>query len=128
MTAFDYTEHHETYDSRDIISRLEQLQLDKSNMTVEDWESDPDLQTELDALEDIDEQGRTGVTDWEYGEALISDYYFQEYARELAEDIGAIDRNANWPLHCIDWEQAANELKHDYSRIDIDGRTYFARQ
>lgn len=52
---------------------------------------------------------------------------FEEYAQELAEDIGAIDRNLTWPNNCIDWEKAADELKYDYSEVDIEGRTYYFR-
>lgn len=52
---------------------------------------------------------------------------FEDYARELAEDIGAIDRNASWPLGCIDWEQAADELKMDYTSVDWEGVTYYYR-
>lgn len=34
-----------------------------------------------------------------------------DYAQELAEDIGAISRDAQWPLYCIDWERAWRELE-----------------
>jgi hypothetical protein len=43
--------------------------------------------------------GGFGREDWE--RALINDDYFQEYAEELAYDIGAIDRDAGWPLGCM---------------------------
>lgn len=52
---------------------------------------------------------------------LISDTYFEQYAELLAEDIGAIDRNAKWPLNHIDWEAAANELKQDYTSVEFEG-------
>lgn len=35
-----------------------------------------------------------------------------DYAENLAEDIGALDSaDARWPLTCIDWERAWNELR-----------------
>jgi len=46
---------------------------------------------------------------------------------QLAEDIGAIDKDLQWPVYCIDWEQAANELRVDYSEVDYDGETYYYR-
>ena len=52
---------------------------------------------------------------------------FTDYARELAEDIGAIDRDAKWPGYCIDWEQAARELKMDYTSVRVNGTTYYFR-
>lgn len=39
----------------------------------------------------------------------------EDFARETAEQLGAIDRKANWPQNCIDWETAAKELMYDYS-------------
>ena len=32
-----------------------------------------------------------------------------------------------WPNTCIDWDQAAGELKMDYSAVDFDGVTYWIR-
>lgn len=58
---------------------------------------------------------------------MIDSDDFEEYAQELAEDIGAIDRNSVWPNNCIDWEKAADELQYDYSSVDIDGKTYYFR-
>lgn len=39
----------------------------------------------------------------------------EDFAQEIAEGIGAIDKNAAWPYTCIDWEYAARELMYDYS-------------
>jgi hypothetical protein len=58
---------------------------------------------------------------------MIAESDFVEYAQELAEDIGAIDRNAKWPLHHIDWAAAAEDLKQDYQEVEFDGDTYLVR-
>jgi hypothetical protein len=42
----------------------------------------------------------------------------EDFAQEIAEQIGAVDSNATWPNNCIDWEQAAGELMYDYSEAD----------
>jgi antirestriction protein len=52
---------------------------------------------------------------------------FADYAQELAEDIGAIDGDAKWPVYCIDWERAARELKMDYASVRVNGTTYYFR-
>ena len=52
---------------------------------------------------------------------------FVAYAQELAEDIGAISGDEEWPLRYIDWEWAARELLYDYSTVDIDGNRYYVR-
>ena len=42
----------------------------------------------------------------------------EKFAYELADEIGAIDHNASWPMSCIDWELAARELMMDYGEAD----------
>lgn len=59
---------------------------------------------------------------------LIHDSYFQKYAQQTAEDIGAIDPKAGWPLDCIDWERAASELQSDYSEYDWGSETYWCNE
>jgi hypothetical protein len=65
---------------------------------------------------------------WNHGIQFIAESYFEEYAQQLADDIGAIDRNAAWPTNCIDWKKAARELKTDYTSTEIDGTTYYYRE
>jgi hypothetical protein len=59
---------------------------------------------------------------------LIPEDDFEDYARELAEDIGAIDPDASWPLNCIDWAEAARMLAQDYTNVSFDGTDYLIRQ
>lgn len=68
-----------------------------------------------------------GYGDWSHGEALIRDDYFEEYAQQFADDIGAINSDASWPNNCIDWERAARELQMDYTSVDYGGVTYWMR-
>lgn len=42
----------------------------------------------------------------------------EEFAQNLAEEIGAIDRNATWPNNCIDWERAGNDIMYDYFSVN----------
>jgi antirestriction protein len=39
----------------------------------------------------------------------------EDFARNMADDLGVIDKNPSWPYTCIDWEQAASELMYDYA-------------
>jgi hypothetical protein len=79
------------------------------------------------ALKAFAEEAEGYCSDWRHGETLIRDSYFETYAQELAEDIGAINANASWPNNCIDWEQAARELQTDYTSAEFDGVTYWFR-
>lgn len=112
----------EYIDSRDIISRLEELE----NEYGEHGEDFEDVE-ELEALRALNEKGEDATVDWRYGVTLIHEDYFEQYAEELAEDIALINRNALWPLNHIDWKAAAEELKIDYTTVDFDGETYYVR-
>lgn len=91
------------------------------------WQDEyPDDAAELAALEAFAAEGES-LADWRHGETLIRDDYFRTYAEELAEDIGAIDREAAWPLCHIDWDAAAESLQQDYTSLDWDGVTYWGR-
>lgn len=81
---------------------------------------------ELKALEDLASEGE-GCGDWKHGETLIREEHFEDYAQQLAEDIGAVKGSESWPLNCIDWEKAARELRYVYSAVDFDGVTYLIR-
>jgi hypothetical protein len=82
---------------------------------------------ELRALIALQEEAEGYCSDWRHGETLIRDGYFQEYAQQLAEDIGAIKSDAGWPYDHIDWEAAADALKQDYTEVDFDGESYWIR-
>lgn len=116
----DFSNYSDVIDSRDIIERITELE-DMDPNEREEFES------ELIALRNLAAQASDYASDWAYGETLIRDSYFEEYAQELAEDVGAINHEATWPNTCIDWEQAARELRMDYTSVDFDGVTYWVR-
>lgn len=122
-------------DVRDIIARFEELEAELFNEDGEIPESLQDSEEvgEYKLLKNILEDqldGNGGDEEWRgswYPVTLIADDHFQDYAEELANDIGAIVDNAKWPNNCIDWEKAARELQYDYTSVDIDGETYWTR-
>jgi antirestriction protein len=118
------TNSDDVIDSRDVMEAIEELESMIGTNTAPD-----DYVMEREQLEALRAFAATGeeFSDWEYGETFIRDSYFEDYARELADDIGAIDKDAGWPTHCIDWEQAARELRMDYTAVDFDGVTYWGR-
>jgi len=140
-------------DSRDVITRVDELESelqDTHEEAVKEWDDDdadvrgpqpsPDFDTWLEARADEDDdarellalralaaEGEDYAPDWRHGEALIRDDYFTTYAQQFADDIGAINREATWPLCHIDWDAAAESLKQNYSAIDYDGVSYWVR-
>jgi hypothetical protein len=128
MTYGTVDNNADIIDSRDVIARIEELEELLRVSDPADSEGDYEqLQEELETLQNFAIDGENNVEDWKYGATLIRDSYFTEYAEQLAGEIGAIDPNAGWPLAHIDWDAAAEALKIDYTEIEFDGETYYAR-
>ncbi len=136
MTSIDTTQ--DVIYVRDLIARVEELreERDEYNEKMDDenaWNAIEDGEPEeleglLAVLADL--QGMGGDEQWEgdwYPITLIRDSYFEDYAQELADDIGAINTEIGWPNNCIDWERAARELQMDYRSVDIGDETYWTR-
>lgn len=99
-------------DSRDVIARIEELELeieDAESQDSPDEELLADLRDELVPLQALAKEGE-GCYGWQDGAILIRDSYFEEYARGFAEELG-MDSESRWPYTCIDWEKAASELQ-----------------
>lgn len=88
--------------------------------------SDEDERRELEQLHEFEKYASSQLPDWEYGETFIAESFFEQYAEQYAEDIGAIGYS-NWPSCHIDWSAAADDLKMDYTEIDFLGYTFWAR-
>lgn len=120
-------------DSRDVIARIEELrdEIESAGIPANEIgglnDTMGDERDELVRLEKLAEEASGYAADWEYGETLIRESYFKTYAMELADDIGAIPKEAAWPMTCIDWDQAARELRMDYTAVEFDGVTYWVR-
>lgn len=113
-------------DSRDVIERIEELESEIETATEDGGEPTEDDVEELRILKALADEGK-GSPDWKHGETLIRESHFVAYAEQLADDIGAINQNAKWPLNHIDWEAAATELKVDFDEVDFDGVAYLIR-
>jgi len=115
-------------DSRDLIAALESyddaINDDEGLFTVEEQqaivEEYGELAEEVRALDGCCE-------DWTYGATLINEDYFEDYAREVAQDIGALDSDSSWPHAYIDWPAAARALQMDYTTVEYGGDTYYVR-
>jgi len=120
----EITNSEDIIDSRDVIARIAYLE---DSLDVPEEDRDEDEADELAALRSLAEEASGYVGDWEYGEALIRDSYFEQYAQQLAEDLDLIPQDATWPATCIDWGEAARELQMDYTSVDFGGVTYWTR-
>ena len=125
---FDITQAacEDIIDVRDIIERFEELE-----QLQEDGEYTEAPDCELSCLRELLEDlvGRDGDEQWRgdwYPVTLVNESYFAEYSQELLEDCGEIPRDL--PSYIvIDWEATADNLKGDYTTIEIDGCTFYCR-
>ena len=154
MTTISNTD--DVIDSRDVIERIEELEGERQDLqdafetavdnelqntdpeqretlntvrndaykALTDW--DEENKAELDALKALAEEAEGYAPDWRHGAALVRDSYFEDYARELLEDIGDIPRNLPHYIE-IDWEATARNIQMDYTAVDFDGVSYWVR-
>lgn len=139
----DFSNSDDTIDSRSVIERITDLEddiynvlhpgdddvsVDESTLDANSLAELEELKEELAILKALADEASDYASDWTYGETLIRDSYFEDYAQQLAEDCCNVDfSKLTWPLTCIDWKQAAKELKYDYASVDYDGVTYWIR-
>ena len=145
--------NNDVWDMRDLIGRFEEIEADLLTAFNEQQEIEGDdtatddaedsaflewaAQTTHDDAEEYlqikavlaelcgnggDEQWRG---DW-YPLIFIRENYFVDYCRELVSDIGDMPREIPSYIE-IDWDATADNLKVDYSEVEIDGDTYFYR-
>lgn len=119
---FDGTDN--MFDSLDVIEQIAELRSE-----IGDNDHPDDYVSEREDLAILEEFAAIAseIPDWESGVTFINDAYFEQYAEELARDIGAIGTDSQWPVYFIDWEKAADALKMDYTEYILNGFTYWAR-
>ena len=143
----EITNSQDIIDSRNVIDRIDHLDSElrdayegsggkRKKKKFEEWVNDTaeddrhtlqDAAKELKALKSLQDEAEGYCSDWKYGAALIRESYFEDYARELAEDIGAVPKDLSWPCCHIDWEAVTEALKQDYTTVDFDGVDYYVR-
>lgn len=87
--------------------------------------SESELQELYDFIEMVEDSGHDmevfeaaeacGIDPSDVDEAYQGKYDSDEdFAEEMAEQLGYMDEKKGWPFNCIDWEYAARELMYDY--------------
>lgn len=116
----------DTIDSRDVAARIDYLETEIEDLKESENDYSEEAE-ELEALIKLREECEDYCPDWIHGETLINDSYFEDYAKELANDCYGMIKDIKWPFTCIDWEKATEELQQDYSSVEFDGETYWYR-
>jgi hypothetical protein len=124
-------------DVRDIIARVEELREEREQSEIppaayggpdDTWSEERE---ELAQLESILAElcGAGGDEQWEgdwYPVTLIRDTYFTEAMMELLQDCGDLPRDIPHYI-AIDEEKTAENLRADYSSVEIEGHDYWFR-
>lgn len=128
-------------DSRDLVNRLQELTDEHDSlfdaMTEAKGKEKKAAKFEFDTwcdenreewedLKAINEEGESLTSEWIHGETLIREDYFTQYVQEMLEDCGDIPSDLPHYI-VIDWEATADNLKQDYTEIEIFGDTYYIR-
>lgn len=122
-------------DSRDIEERLDELALDIERVESEVTENPDsaelaaelfDLKEEYSVLDALRSEAE-GYCDWLHGATLVRYSYFKEHAMNEAESLGLVSETDRWPMTCLDWDKAADELKMDYTSVEFDGIEYWVQ-
>lgn len=111
-------------DSRDIEPAIRELQA-----TIDLHEPDEVYgeSRDLDALDKLNQEGiETFGDEWLHGVTLLADWYFTDYAQELAADVGAYDADGALAAY-IDWERWATAVQMDYTSIEFNGNVFWGR-
>jgi len=126
--AREISNYDDVIDSRDVIERIAELEYAEEHADCDGCGKGitEDDAAELAALRALQDEAQS-TPDWRYGETLIRDDYFTEYAQQLAEECDMVSEADRWPMTCIDWEEAARQLQVDYFTVDFDGVTYWVR-
>ena len=80
-------------------------------------------------IEEIAElQDNINDREFEYGMLLINELDFEDYCKELVEDIGDLPKDLPFYIKDnIDWSGVADDLKQDYSEVEFKDKTYLYR-
>lgn len=116
---------------------LEDFDSDLIEFEVSDWDDLEDYKNlqDVDLLEDVaDYSGyydlcvldacvSCGISISNCDEAYSGNFESDEdFAEDMAEQLGYMNESKEWPFNCIDWTFAAKELMYDYSE---DNGHYF---
>ena len=114
---FVETEKEFEDDHAELLEALDAVAL--NGVSRDEWE-------EYQGSKRLNEEGRDAFSEWEDGVTLVAEEAFTEHCEELCEEIGDIPKD--FPHYIvIDWDATADNIRADYSEIEISGTTYLGR-
>lgn len=121
-------ENEEDYDDKqsDIDNKLEEIAEKENEIQECEFEYNR-YSEELAELESLKEEIESNSDEgFEYGIQLIHENYIDDYLDELLIDCGYIPKDLPSWIE-IDWSATYDNMKQDYSEIDLNGNTFYVR-
>ena len=121
-------ENEEDYDDKqnDIDNKLEEISDKESEIQECEFEYNRYAE-ELEELEALKEEiSNNSDEGFEYGIQLIHEDDIEDYFHELLIDCGYIPKDMPSWIE-IDWSATYNNMKQDYSEIELNGNTFYIR-
>jgi hypothetical protein len=118
----DYKEEDaEDLEIPDLFEEIEFIEEEAFTIYCEDLLSEyEDIKNFIDELE--------GYGDFDYGETIISEYYFEDYCEDYLKDCGYLPDNLPALIeNNIDFKGIADDMKQDYTEVEYYGTTYLMR-
>lgn len=107
--------------TKDLAARLEELEQSLAGLTPDQLN---DVCEDVNELNELKAVRDTIGNDWLIGIELVNeDHYFESYVRDQEENNGTLDNIPSYIV--IDWEQTAENIKSDYSVVDLMGATFY---
>lgn len=129
LFTLDENNGDDVLDSRDIIDRIEDLESREDySETGENADESltEDEREELTHLREFAKEAARYASDWDLGETLIHDSHFTDYIAEWVVDSEYLPADLpEFISSNIDWKGVADDLKGDYSPVELDGETYW---
>lgn len=108
-----------------LLDAIEEREKNNRAQKGDDYPTTEDLMQEFDIAEDLKDAviaylNITEANDLrDFNEAYAGEFGSdEEFAENMANEIGAINNDLFWPRNCIDWTRAARELMLNYSEED----------
>jgi hypothetical protein len=120
------TESHITRDL--IITRIDELRAAGADLDT----GHEDTRAEFEALVSFEAECEQYCSDWQYGDAVMSEAATREYLLDTIKEcyeLPATLTSGQWPYRhiTIDYEAAIDEAMSDYTAIELEGVTFYCR-
>lgn len=120
LTAFNeqFNTEHESFDDIDFNS--DEYDADDISDFEDIWNDEMTHISEIDSIEDI------FSSEFDYGVTLVENDDFEDYTRELLEELGYIPKDFPTWIE-IDWSATSANVEQDYTDVTYRGTSYLGR-